>query len=205
MTREFIRVLYEFPAGVDPEKQGRMLAVGQTTGSFRPDEASRFESFTGILEDTSRTPEGRGRAHVAFPSSNVSGDIGSLLVMILGKYSLAGPVRVVSLELPESYGTRGRFGDGRDSGTNRSAGSPPVHGHLQARTGTCAGGFCKNSPGGGDGRPRPDQGRRDPPRHPLLHRPLPHPGLPPRSRRDPAGHQPGRCSMRSPSPDGPTG
>ena len=110
MTREFIRVLYEFPAGVDPEKQGRMLAVGQTTGSFRPDEASRFESFTGILEDTSRTPEGRGRARVAFPSSNVSGDIGSLLVMILGKYSLAGPVRGVSLELPESYGTRGRFG-----------------------------------------------------------------------------------------------
>ena len=110
MRREVIRVLYEFPAGVDPEKQGRMLAIGQTVGSFSPHQAPRFEPWTGVLEETSRTPEGRGRARVVYPSSNVSGDIGSLLVMILGKYSLAGPVKILSLDLPEDYGTRGRFG-----------------------------------------------------------------------------------------------
>ncbi len=105
-----IRVLYGFPPGVNPEKQGRMLAIGQTVGSFRPDEARRFESWTGVLEEASVDANGRGRALVAYPSANVSGDIGSLLVMILGKYSLAGPVRILSLDLPEGYGTRGRFG-----------------------------------------------------------------------------------------------
>lgn len=110
MTREMIRVLYDFPPGVDPEKQGRMLAIGQTVGSFRPDQAVRFESWTGVLEEAFVAPDGRGRAKVAYPASNVSGDIGSLLVMILGKYSLAGPVRILSLDLPAEYGTRGRFG-----------------------------------------------------------------------------------------------
>ncbi len=110
MTSDSIDVLYEFPKGVDPETHGRMLAIGQTVGSFHPDQVVRFTRWMGVLEEISTSDDGRGRARVRFPAGNVSGDLGSLLVMILGKYSLAGPVRILSLELPKTYGTRGRFG-----------------------------------------------------------------------------------------------
>lgn len=106
----FVRVLYEFPKGLDPERQGKILAIGQTVGSISGDTAGRFASYQGILESVSLLPNGRGQARVLYPAQNVSGDLGSLLVMILGKYSLAGPVRIVSLELPPGYGTKCRTG-----------------------------------------------------------------------------------------------
>jgi 2,3-diketo-5-methylthiopentyl-1-phosphate enolase len=106
----FVRVLYEFPKGLDPERQGKILAIGQTVGSISGDTSGRFASYQGILESVSLLPNGRGQARVLYPAQNVSGDLGSLLVMILGKYSLAGPVRIVSLELPPGYGTKCRTG-----------------------------------------------------------------------------------------------
>jgi len=106
----FVRVLYEFPKGLDPERQGKVLAIGQTVGSVSGETAGRFAPYQGILESVALLPNGRGQARVLYPAQNVSGDLGSLLVMILGKYSLAGPVRIVSLELPPGYGTKCRTG-----------------------------------------------------------------------------------------------
>jgi len=87
-----------------------MLAIGQTVGSYHPREGSKFAPFMGALEGTTLLPNGRSQASVRYPLANTSGDIGSLLVMVLGKYSLAGPVRVVSIDLPPSYGTPCRHG-----------------------------------------------------------------------------------------------
>ncbi|MEC4683121.1 MAG: RuBisCO large subunit C-terminal-like domain-containing protein [Nitrospirota bacterium] len=106
----YLLVHYEFPEGVDPVRHGTMLAIGQTIGSYHPGDSGRFSPYMGVLEETVLLESGRSRARVRYPLDNISGDIGSLLVMILGKYSLAGPVRVVSVDLPPSYGTPCRFG-----------------------------------------------------------------------------------------------
>ena len=105
-----IRVLYEFPQGVDPKRQGQILALGQTVGSLSPGMAKQIGDYQGILESFEVLPDGRGQAWVGYPLRNVSGDLGSLLVMVLGKYSLAGPAKIRRLDLPSNYGTRGRWG-----------------------------------------------------------------------------------------------
>ncbi len=107
---QVIRVLYEFPKGVDPERQGKLLALGQTVGSLVPGMAAQIADYQGLLDSVDALPDGRGQAWVRYPAHNVSGDLGSLLVMILGKYSLAGPAKIRKLELPTAYGTRGRWG-----------------------------------------------------------------------------------------------
>ncbi len=105
-----VRVLYEFPPGADPKRQGQNLALGQTVGSLVPGMAAQIASYQGTLESSDVLSDGRGQAWVRYPSHNVSGDLGSLLVMILGKYSLAGPAKIRRLELPSDYGARGRWG-----------------------------------------------------------------------------------------------
>lgn len=95
---------------MDPVKQGTLLAIGQTIGSSSPGAIDMSSPYLGRLESTSAMEDGRSLATVLYPRDNVSGDLGSLLVMILGKYSLAGPVRIVSVDLPQHYGTPCRFG-----------------------------------------------------------------------------------------------
>jgi len=53
---------------------------------------------------------GEDSARIAFPEHNVEGDIGTLLTMIFGKYSMAGAAKVVSVSLPDHYGTKPKFG-----------------------------------------------------------------------------------------------
>ena len=72
--------------------------------------AKQIGDYQGILESFEVLPDGRGQAWVGYPLRNVSGDLGSLLVMVLGKYSLAGPAKIRKLDLPSNYGTRGRWG-----------------------------------------------------------------------------------------------
>ena len=128
MTRSLpeqgIRVLYEFPEGVDPQRQGQNLALGQTVGSLVPGMASQIADYQGILESAEVLPDRRGQAWVRYPSRNVSGDLGSLLVMVLGKYSLAGPAKIRALELPPGYGTRGRWGFDGIARLTRVSGRP---------------------------------------------------------------------------------
>jgi 2,3-diketo-5-methylthiopentyl-1-phosphate enolase len=102
-----IEVDYRFPRGVDAHKQAKVIAVGQTVGSWSEDFAHRETTFRQHLAEVV-TVESRedqsSQATVRFPLANVEGDIASLLTMIFGKYSMAGAAKVVAVRLPEDYG-----------------------------------------------------------------------------------------------------
>ncbi len=106
-------MVYRFPAGVDGAKQARVIAVGQTAGSWDERFAHRADVLTSHLgEVVSVTVEAGGgsRALVRFPEKNFEGDLATLLVAVFGKYSMAGPCKVVGLRLPATFGTAARFG-----------------------------------------------------------------------------------------------
>lgn len=108
-----IEVDYRFPPGVDAERQAKVIAVGQTAGTWD----TRFSDYEASLRShlaqvvAVRTePEGHSIATIHFPQKNVENDIGSLLTAIFGKYSMAGAAKIVAVRLPESYGLRPQFG-----------------------------------------------------------------------------------------------
>ncbi len=108
-----IEVDYQFPAGTDAGRQACILAVGQTTGSWDIRYAHREAELHGHLGEVLRLEQrddGSSLATVGYPLGNVDGRLGSLLTMILGKFSMAGPARVVELRLPEGYGQAAKFG-----------------------------------------------------------------------------------------------
>lgn len=108
-----IEVDYRFPPGVDAGRQARVIAVGQTAGTWSERFAHRegaLRAHLGEVAAVRELPGGAGLATVRFPEANVEGDLGSLLTMIFGKYSMAGPAKVVGLRLPEEYGTRPKLG-----------------------------------------------------------------------------------------------
>jgi 2,3-diketo-5-methylthiopentyl-1-phosphate enolase len=108
-----IEVDYRFPPGVDAEKQAKIIAVGQTAGTWDARFAHRQESLAAHLAEVIsvvKLDAGDSIATIRFPESNVENDIPSLLTMIFGKYSMAGAAKVVDLRLPENYGLRPKFG-----------------------------------------------------------------------------------------------
>jgi 2,3-diketo-5-methylthiopentyl-1-phosphate enolase len=108
-----IEVDYRFPAGTDAERQAKMIAIGQTAGTWDARFSHRDAALRAHLGDVASIQtqaDGASIATVRFPDANVEGDIASLLTMIFGKYSMAGVAKVVAVRLPESYGTRPKFG-----------------------------------------------------------------------------------------------
>lgn len=108
-----IEVDYRFPAGVDAEKQAKVIAIGQTVGSWSEEFAHREASFQSHLAQViaiELQDDGTSQATVQFPLANVEGDIASLLTMIFGKYSMAGAAKVVAVRLPQDYGQHPKFG-----------------------------------------------------------------------------------------------
>jgi 2,3-diketo-5-methylthiopentyl-1-phosphate enolase len=108
-----IEAVYRFPAGVDAAKQAEMIAVGQTAGTWGArfsDRAARLETHLGRVIGVHARDDGASDARIAFPRVNTEGDIGTLLTMLFGKYSLAGPARLVELHLPHDYGIPAKFG-----------------------------------------------------------------------------------------------
>ena len=108
-----IEVTYRFTAGVNAAKQAEVIAVGQTAGSWGAQFAHREAELRAHLAQVlsvDAQDDGTQLARIGFPLHNTEGDIGTLLTMIFGKYSLAGPARVVDIKLPESYGPRAKFG-----------------------------------------------------------------------------------------------
>jgi 2,3-diketo-5-methylthiopentyl-1-phosphate enolase len=108
-----IEVDYRFPAGIDAAKMAKVIAVGQTAGSW--DErfshaADSLKAHLATVHVVRPQPDGSSVATVHFPEHNVEGDLGTLLTMIFGKFSMAGSGRVVDVRLPSHYGMRPRFG-----------------------------------------------------------------------------------------------
>ncbi len=109
-----IEVDYRFPGGVDAEKQAKVIAVGQTVGTWDARFAHREESLQSHLGEVisiqTEGTTGNRIATIRFPEMNVENDISSLLTMIFGKYSMAGAAKVVGVRLPENYGVGPRLG-----------------------------------------------------------------------------------------------
>jgi len=103
---------YHFPPGVDAQKQAQVIAIGQTLGSADAHFAGRETALAAVrahVLDVRTDGEG-SLADIVFPVANTERDIGTLLTMVFGKYSLAGPAKLVDLVLPYDVGTRPRFG-----------------------------------------------------------------------------------------------
>jgi 2,3-diketo-5-methylthiopentyl-1-phosphate enolase len=107
-----IEVDYCFPAGIEAEKQANIIAVGQTVGTWDARFTDREATLRSHLaEVTAIRTEGETQiATIQFPEANTEGDVASLLTMIFGKYSMAGPAKVVAVRLPKSYGQGPKFG-----------------------------------------------------------------------------------------------
>lgn len=108
-----IEVDYRFPPGVDAEKQAKIIAVGQTVGTWDARFAHREESLKShlaIVVSVRKESTGESIATIRFPEANVENDIPSLLTMIFGKYSMAGAAKVVAVRLPENYGQLPKVG-----------------------------------------------------------------------------------------------
>jgi 2,3-diketo-5-methylthiopentyl-1-phosphate enolase len=107
-----IEVDYRFPVGIDPEKQAKIIAIGQTAGSWDDRFAHRADALSAHLGKVvaTRTGAAGSIATVSFPLSNVEGDIASLLTAIFGKYSMAGAAKVMAVRLPSDYGLRPKLG-----------------------------------------------------------------------------------------------
>lgn len=108
-----IEVDYRFPPGVDAEKQAKIIAVGQTAGTWDARFSHREEVLRSHLAQVvqGRTePDGYSVATIRFPEANVENDISSLLTMIFGKYSMGGTAKVTAVRLPDTYGRRPKFG-----------------------------------------------------------------------------------------------
>ncbi|RAM53047.1 MAG: 2,3-diketo-5-methylthiopentyl-1-phosphate enolase [Hapalosiphonaceae cyanobacterium JJU2] len=103
-----IEVDYRFPAGVDPHKQAKVIAVGQTVGTwderFAYRDAALRSHLAEVVSVQTETKTGHSIATIHFPEANVENDISSLLTMIFGKYSMAGAAKVIAVRLPETYG-----------------------------------------------------------------------------------------------------
>ena len=109
---EEIIVTYRFGPGTDPAKEARIIAVGQTAGTWDERWVSRSADLArhlGQVRDV-RPVEGGSEADVAFPAINVPDGVGALLTMIYGKYSLSGRSRIMDVRLPEGWGLSPRFG-----------------------------------------------------------------------------------------------
>jgi 2,3-diketo-5-methylthiopentyl-1-phosphate enolase len=109
-----IEVEYRFPPGIDAQKQAMVIALGQTVGTWDASFAHRESSFLAhkaeVVSVQTNPRDGSTTATVRFPAANVEGDIASLLTMIFGKYSMAGPAKVTAIRLPDGYGQRSKFG-----------------------------------------------------------------------------------------------
>jgi 2,3-diketo-5-methylthiopentyl-1-phosphate enolase len=108
-----VEVDYRFPPGVDAEKQAKIIAVGQTVGTWNARFSYQQEALNAHLAEVVNVfiePNGYSTATIRFPEGNVENDIASLLTMIFGKYSMAGAAKVVAVRLPENYGKRPKLG-----------------------------------------------------------------------------------------------
>lgn len=108
-----VRVTYRLPQGADPQKLGGKIAVGQTAGSWNAaweHRAPAFAAHMAKVVDTFEGDDGHPHAVVEFPDADLEGDLGSLLTLVFGKYSMAGPLKVTDIELPQDFGRTPKVG-----------------------------------------------------------------------------------------------
>jgi len=106
-------VTYRFPKGVDAHKQAKIIAIGQTAGTWNANWENvreAFEKHMAHVREVRTLNDGSSEAVIEFPDIDFEGDIAGLLTIIFGKYSLAMPVKVVDIKIPDRIGTPYKFG-----------------------------------------------------------------------------------------------
>lgn len=108
-----LEVDYHFPPNIDAFRQAKVIAIGQTAGTWDERFSHREDSLRSHLAEVIniKTDEkGDSIATVRFPEINVENDISSLLTMIFGKYSMAGVGKIIAVRLDKNYGRVPKFG-----------------------------------------------------------------------------------------------
>jgi 2,3-diketo-5-methylthiopentyl-1-phosphate enolase len=110
--RQWIKATYAVAADApfDTEKKAKGIALGQTTDTWTPvarHDQDRLERHRGAVLGVSPVTQ-QGNLHratltIGFPPENTQGDIATLLVMIFGKVSLDGRIKLIDLELPPAF------------------------------------------------------------------------------------------------------
>ncbi|HEY9810665.1 MAG TPA: RuBisCO large subunit C-terminal-like domain-containing protein [Halomicronema sp.] len=109
----FLEVDYQFPAEIDPNRQSKIIALGQTAGTWDARFSHRETTLKSHLAEVGKIhtlSTGHHIATIHFPLANIENDIPSLLTMIFGKYSMAGPAKIIAVRLPENYGKKPKLG-----------------------------------------------------------------------------------------------
>ena len=98
------------PEPFDAEKKAFGIALGQTTDTWTPTErggVERLERHRGRVIAVGEPAKIDGlhvsEISVGYPAENTEGDIATLLVMIFGKVSMDGAIRLIDLRLPTSF------------------------------------------------------------------------------------------------------
>lgn len=113
--REWIKATYAVAAEApfDAEKKAKAIALGQTTDTWTPvarHDQDRLERHRGAVLNASSVTQQNGlhaaTLTIGFPPENTQGDIATLLVMVFGKVSLDGRIKLVDLDLPPSFLSR---------------------------------------------------------------------------------------------------
>ena len=108
-----IQVSYRFPSTIDANKQAKIIAIGQTVGSWGAQFTHREQAMlahTAEVVSVVKNQDNTSTATIGFPRINTEDDIPSLLTMIFGKFSLAGPARIIDIQLPDDYGLTPKLG-----------------------------------------------------------------------------------------------
>lgn len=86
-------------------QKAEQIAVGMTVGSWTDLPALRQEHLKAFLGHVvSVVRQGRyGRFSIAYPTKNVTANIGALLTVVFGKLSLDGAIRLIDLRLPDAF------------------------------------------------------------------------------------------------------
>lgn len=108
-----IEVDYRFPPNIDAFRQAKVIAIGQTAGTWDERFSHREDNLRSHLAkviNIKTDEQGYNIATVRFPEINVENDISSLLTMIFGKYSMAGVGKIVAVRLDNNYGQLPKFG-----------------------------------------------------------------------------------------------
>ncbi len=110
---DLIQVTYKVLSDklLDPEKKAKAIALGQTTGTWTPNELSgkkKLAKHRGVVLGIDERTHVAGQPYeyyltVGFPPGNTEGDIPSLLTMVFGKISLDGKIRLESIQFPDAY------------------------------------------------------------------------------------------------------
>jgi len=110
---DLIQVRYQVLSDklIDPEKKARLIALGQTTDTWTPNEKSglkKLEAHRGVVLGVDERTHVQGQPYVyfitiGFPAANIENDIPSLLTMLFGKISMDGQIKLLDIEFPDKF------------------------------------------------------------------------------------------------------